>query len=86
MIRIWRKQGEKRDGRHVPKESFIEQYFRARENVNTLKVEFGKKIKVDLIVKNIDGSDFAYRENIEQIDSYIPEGYSRDNLIQRLII
>ena len=71
---------ELRDGRSVPQESFITQYFTARENVNALKREVGSKIRVDLIVKNIDGSDFAYRENVDQIDSHIPERYTKDTL------
>ncbi len=39
------------------KEYFITQYFAARDSVNCLKKEFGDQIKVDLLVKNIDGSD-----------------------------
>ena len=71
---------ERSDGRSVPIDSFIRQYFQARENVNLLKKEFGKSIKVDLVIKNIDGTDFAYKENIDQIDSYIPERYSESKL------
>lgn len=73
---------ERRDGRSVPVDSFIQQYFQARENVNLLKKEFGKMIKVDLVIKNIDGTDTAYKENIDQIDSYIPERYSEEELRQ----
>ena len=65
------------------------QYFKAKENVNLLKKEFGEKIKVDLVVKNIDGTDFSYRENIEIIDSYIPERYTKNTLekpLEKLII
>jgi len=54
-----------------------------------LKKEFGEKIKVDLVVKNIDGTDFSYRENIEIIDSYIPERYTKNTLekpLEKLII
>ncbi len=81
-IQAWQfvKAREVKDGRHVPCESFINQYFQARENVNCLKKEFGAKIKVDLVVKNIDGSDFSYRENIDVIDNYISEQYNIDQL------
>lgn len=71
---------EIKDGRKVPKEAFIEGYFMARENVNRLKKEFGNKVKVDLIVKNIDGTDFNYRENVDVVDNYIPEKYTKDDL------
>lgn len=81
-IQAWRavRAREKQDGRMVPKESFIEQYFLSHENVNTLKTEFGKRIRVDLIVKNIDGTDFRYKENIDTIDSHMAERYSKDTL------
>lgn len=76
---------ELREGRRVPKESFINQYFQARANVNRLKAEFGKDIKVDLIVKNLDGSDSLQKLNIDQIDRYIPERYSVDVLNEKLV-
>ncbi len=71
---------ETKDGRMIPQESFIAQYLTARENVNLLKQELGSKVRVDLLVKNIDGSDFSYRENIDLIDRYIPERYTQDTL------
>lgn len=71
---------EKRDGRKIPREAFIEQYFKARENVNALKKGFGKNIQVDLVIKNIDGSDFRYKENVDIIDNYIPEKYTQSDL------
>lgn len=48
--------------------------------MTTLKREFGDKIKVHLLVKNIDGTDFDYRENINEIDRYIVEKYTKDDL------
>lgn len=85
-LQAWRfvKAREARDGRHIPREAFIEQYFLARENVNILKAEFGNRIKVDLIVKNMDGSNFEYHGNIEKVDRYIPELYSKEDLVRRL--
>lgn len=87
-IQAWEfvKARELRDGRHISKEVFIEQYFQARENVNRLKQEFGAKVKVDLITKNIDGTDFDYKENVDKIDRYIPERYSVDQLRARLSV
>lgn len=69
-----------KDGRFVPKEAFVSQYFSARENVNYVKKKFGNEVTVHLVVKNIDGSDFRYFENIDDIDTRIKEKYSKDNL------
>ncbi len=45
------------EGRRIRPETFIEQYFSAREVVNRLKGEFGSNIKVDLLMKNNDNSN-----------------------------
>jgi len=74
------KKRAQKDGRFVPKDAFISQYFSARENVNNIKSKFGKKVNVHLVVKNIDGSDFRYVENIDRIDSYVKEKYSEEEL------
>lgn len=83
-IQAWKfvKIREAKDGRHIPADAFIQQYFQARENVNQLKKEFGPQLKVDLIVKDIDGTDVFYKENIDAIDSHIPERYSKENLLE----
>lgn len=81
------KKREAKDGRKVPKEAFIEQYFAARANVNLIKGMFtkeGETIKVDLIEKNIDGTNLRYKENISVIDNHIKEKYSKDTLVKVL--
>ena len=81
-LQAWRfvQDREKQDGRVIPKEKFLQQYFQARANVNQLKKEFWNRLRVDLIVKNIDGTDFKYKENIDVIDSYISESYTQETL------
>ena len=76
---------EIKEGRKIPRDAFITQYFVARENVNTLKREFGSLLKVDLIVKNIDGTDFSNYQNIDAIDKHILEKYTKGDL-ERLIV
>ena len=71
---------EKKEGRRIQKDDFIDEYFGARDTVNALKKTFGKRINMDLLVKNIDGTDRYYRKNIDTVDNYIPEIYSRDTL------
>lgn len=72
------------DGRHIPPEQFIQQYFEARKVVNALKGRFGRSINVDLLLKNIDGTTRVYHDNVDRIDSYIPERYDADDLRQML--
>jgi hypothetical protein len=65
-------------------EAFIEQYFKARNVVNCLKKTFGSRIRVDLLLKNIDGSNRLLQVNVEQIDSYIPETYDAQ-ILRRIL-
>ncbi len=76
---------ELKDGRKVPRDAFMKQYFKARQNVNLLKREFRASIKIDLIVKNIDGTDYSSSENIDVIDNHIPEKYTRNDLGKLII-
>jgi len=76
---------EEKDGRAIPKSAFIDKYFKSRKNVNLLKKEYGDRIQVDIVVKNLDGTDFKYRENIDIVDNYIPEKYSKEEL-EKLIV
>lgn len=65
------------EGRGIKPEHFIDQYFAARDVVNQLKEEFGKAIRVDLILKENDNSQRAYFANIDKIDHHIPEKYTK---------
>lgn len=75
---------EKLEGRRILAEHFIEQYFASRNVVNRLKDEFGKDISVDLLLKNLDGSDKVYKANVERIDSHIPEKYTEEDLVEMI--
>ncbi len=79
------KKREVLEGRRIEKEHFVSHYFSARNSVNSLKREFGNKIKVDLLVKNIDGSDRYYKENIDIIDNYVEESYTVETLNATLV-
>ncbi|WP_226703422.1 zeta toxin family protein [Microbulbifer elongatus] len=75
---------EKAEGRNIPKESFIEQYFNAKDTVNRIKQEFGKKIIVELLHKKEDFSPKSTKFNIDQIDNHIGEKYTRAGLLELL--
>ena len=75
---------EEIEGRRIPSEHFIEQYFAARKVVNQLKRDLEKEIRVDLLLKNLDGSDNFYKANVDQIDNHIPEKYTEDDLVRMI--
>lgn len=65
------------EGRRIQPETFVDQYFAAREVVNALKQEFGDSISVDLMIKDIDGTNRGYKANVDAIDNHLPEKYDR---------
>lgn len=75
---------ERKEGRRILPEHFIEQYFGARDVVNRLKEEYGTDFHVDLLMKNIDNSHRFYRAGVDRIDSHIPECVTRDELEKAL--
>lgn len=73
---------EAQEGRRIPPEQFVEQYFAARDVVKKLKSKFGQDIKIDLLLKNIDGSHRTYHANVDQIDNFVPEKFSREDVLK----
>ena len=72
------------EGRHIKRETFIDQYFAARNVVNQLKTAFGSDIRVDLLLKNTDNSHKLYKAGIDQIDNHVPEKYTPADLAKML--
>lgn len=68
------------EGRRIELETFMRQYFEARRVVNALKAKFGADIKVDLLLKNNDGSNRSYQANVQNIDHHIPDAYDEGRL------
>jgi UDP-N-acetylglucosamine kinase len=72
------------EGRHIPPERFIDQYFDARDVVNRLKTEFGPKIRVDLLLKPNNEPIKLVHQGVDQIDTHVPESCTRVELEQAL--
>lgn len=70
------------EGRRIRPKTFVDQYFAAREAVNALKQEFGDSINVDLMIKDIDGTNRGYKANVDAIDNHLPEKYDREAIIK----
>ncbi len=86
-LQAWKfvKARERKDGRVIPPRAFVDEYFGARQNIAILKEEFKNQIQIDILIKNIDGSDYDYHENIPSIDRYIKEKYNTDSLLNAIM-
>lgn len=75
---------EKKEGRHIPKEIFIDQFFSAKDTVNRIKEHFGKQIVIYLVEKDLKQKTVNVMVNVDKIDNYIKFKYTKDSLIEAL--
>jgi len=68
------------EGRRVPPEVFVEQFISSQCVIDQLKEEFDKSIKVELLIKDIDGSQKHYYSNVNTISQYLKEPYTREEV------
>lgn len=75
---------EKCDGRHIPKEAFVNEFFKAKECVNQIKSSFGSNVELWLIKKNYEQGIEKTEFNIDNVDSYLKIEYTPDSLVRLL--
>lgn len=73
---------ESQEGRRIEPQTFVNQYFAARQVVEMLKAKFKQDVKIDLLLKNIDGTHRQYHANVDQIESFVPEKYTRSQVME----
>lgn len=78
------KKREKLEGRFIPKEAFVESFFKAKQNANFAKKEFGKNIMLHLVIKNFSNGIEKIEFNINNIDNYLKMKYNNNSLIKIL--
>lgn len=67
---------EKVEGRKILPEHFVEQFFGCQQVIEALKDKFGKKIQVDLLMKDNDGSTRTYHSNVSSLKPYLKPNYT----------
>lgn len=75
---------EKTEGRGIPEEVFIDQYFDSRFVVRQMKNEFGKELHIDVLVKNYDQEEPKYYEDVSCVDDVCPSSRTREDVISAL--
>jgi predicted ABC-type ATPase len=86
----WRftQQREKAEGRNIPKDSFIEQFFGAKDTVGRVRKEFDERVTVFLVKKDFEKNTVDEMVKIQrdspQIDEFINEQYTKDMLSKML--
>lgn len=68
------------EGRVVPIETFIDAYFKSRENVRKVKEEFGDNVLLHVIVKSYNKSEEEVYNDVDDLDKILPILYNKDEL------
>jgi len=76
---------EARDGRAITMDVFIDRYFKSKESVRILKQEFGRSVKIDLLLKDLKAEKSGFKFNVDDIDNHIPEQYTPESLKNALL-
>jgi UDP-N-acetylglucosamine kinase len=75
---------EKQEGRNIPKDVFIKQFFGAKYVVGRIRQEFGQEIVIFLVKKDFQTHMVEYVKEIVQgdqgIDQYFRERYTKEDL------
>ena len=78
------KEREKAEGRFVPKERFINAYFKSRENIAKVKEIFGDAVELIVIFKDYENKISEVLEDVENIDLILPKQYTVEELEENL--
>lgn len=75
---------EAKEGRMISLDVFVDDFFKAKENVNKVKKLYGNKIEVDFIQRDFEKNIIKFEINIDSIDSYLNIDYTKDSLMEKL--
>lgn len=75
---------EKTEGRHVPKERFINAYFKSRENIQKVSKAIGEEVDLIVVLKDYQNIISDIIEGVENIELVIPNQYVPEELEAKL--
>jgi len=61
------------EGRHVPKDVFVNAYFKSRDNLIKVKDKFGDEIDIHIVMKNYDNNATEMHFDVDNIEMVLPK-------------
>ena len=71
---------EKVEGRKINPDSFLSQFFGSQQVIQDLKNKFGKKIRVDVILKDNDGKTKDCHTDVDSLVPYLKPLFAEDEI------
>lgn len=77
-------QREKLEGRRITKEIFVDDLFAAKDVVQRIKDEFGPRVQVWFIKRDLGSPIYTVELNVDKIDGVVKIPYSKEELLSKL--
>lgn len=71
---------EKKEGRNIPKDAFIKEFFGAMETVQRIKQEYKTRVNLNILVHDYENMQDDYFDNVNSIDKHVKIGYTSKEL------
>lgn len=75
---------EDKEGRVVPKERFINAYFKSRENIKEVKEMFGDKVELNIVMKDYQNNITEIHFDTDNVGLLLPDIYTIEELEEKL--
>ena len=79
------KKREAVEGRNIPKEAFIEQLFSSYRNISLVKEEFGERIVINVIRRNIQNGEYTLIADVLDVAEHVQIPYTESALFTILV-
>jgi glutaredoxin-related protein len=89
-LTAWRftEKREALEGRNIPKESFIQQFFGAKDTINRISLEFGDQVTIYFVKKDFELNTVEDTQEIKAnsttVDTFIEKQYTEQELTELL--
>jgi UDP-N-acetylglucosamine kinase len=80
---LFTKEREKRDGRNIPKQVFIDQFLDAKNTTQRIRRKFDKKVTIFLVQKDYEKNTemvVEINQYRQQLDDIVKESYTENDL------
>lgn len=78
------KKRELAEGRYVPKERFINAYFKSRENLLAIKTSYRNKVTINIVIKDFQNGISDFLADIDNVELAVPITHTKAELEENL--
>ncbi|WP_341472813.1 zeta toxin family protein [Periweissella cryptocerci] len=78
------KERERTEGRYIPKDVFIEAYFKSRENIALVKAKLGDSVDLHIVIKDYQNRISEIISDANDVETVLQKKYTKEELEELL--